>query len=162
MLIQVKDTNASTVDRLFDLYSESMAKLRDRFQSSDEMKQAYANFLTEFLSSPSQLILVEKVGNEWLSGLRAIEVAKGCWFIEAVETKTGKRNCGHGRRLLLETIAYLKNIGMQQITCQISKNNILSQQLHTSCGFLPTQEASVDPWGITDERTILYKYDLSR
>ena len=160
MLIQVQDINPSTVERLFELYADSMADLRNQFPSSEEMKQAYTNFLVEFLAAPNQMILVEEDGKEWVSGLRAIEIASGSWFIEAVETKPGKRHCGFGRKLLLETIVYLKNIGMHHITCQIAKNNIPSQCLHTSCGFISTFEPSVDPWGVTDEHTILYKYSL--
>ena len=158
MLLEVNTISNAAVDRLFTLYADSMNDLQKHFSSFEEMKQAYLQFLTEFASSPQQLILVEEIQEEWVSGLRAIEVSPGNWFLEAVETKPNRRRCGYGKMLLLHTIAYLKDLGMQQITCQISKTNQKSQNLHAGCGFLPTQEPSVDPWGNTDEHTILYRY----
>jgi len=158
MLIEIKEINESAVCQLFDLYAESMRNMQSQFHSYDEMKQAYTQFLHDFLASPNQLILVETIDGEWVSGLRTIETSKGCWFIEAVETKPDRRERGYGKRLIQDTISYLRQKGMCQITCQIARKNVRSQLLHTSCGFVATQEPSIDPWGEADDNTILYKY----
>lgn len=158
MLKEIRDISELTVSRLFSLYSESMSDLQKHFSSAAEMAQSYAAFLTEFVSSPDRLILIEEANGEWVSGLRAIQSAKGQWFLEAVETKPDCRKQGYGKMLLTDTISHLNTMGMYQITCQISKGNIPSQRLHSAVGFTATNEPSVDPWGNTDERTILYKY----
>ena len=45
------------------------------------MKEAYASFLKDFIEHKNQLVLVENVGGEWMSGLRAVESRPGHWFI---------------------------------------------------------------------------------
>lgn len=161
MLLQVTTVDNNSLEQLFSVYEESMKDLQSRYASLEDMKASYADFLNEFLSIPNQYVLVEAAEGQWVSGLRAIETESGCWFLEAVETMPEERRKGHGRRLLLHTLDFLKSRGMQQAFCQISKNNIESQQLHTSCGFIPTEDPSIDPWGQLDNHTILFRHVTS-
>lgn len=160
MLTIVDNINSHAVDQLFSLYSESMQDLLKSFSSAEEMKAAYTSFLTEILSHPRQFILVEESNDVWVSGLRAIETASGSWFIEAVETKPETRRMGFGQALLRHTIDYLQTLDMTEVFCQIHKNNLKSQSLHRKCGFLPTDEPSIDPWGQLDENTILFRLSV--
>ena len=161
MLLQVTTVDRNSLEKLFSVYKESMKDLQSCYSSPEDMKASYAKFLNEFLSISNQCVLVEAVGDQWVSGLRAIETKKGYWFLEAVETMPEERRKGHGRRLLLHTLDFLKSRGMQQAFCQISKNNIKSQKLHISCGFIPTEDPSIDPWGQLNDRTILFRHVTS-
>lgn len=161
MLIHVTQVEEGSLEQLFSVYEESMKNLQSRYSSLEAMKASYADFLNEFLSKPNQYVFVEATGDQWVSGLRAIECEKGCWFLEAVETKPEERRKGHGQRLLLHTLDYLKARNMRETFCQIAKNNTKSQQLHKSCGFIPTDDPSIDPWGQWDEHTILFRYMVS-
>lgn len=161
MLLQVTTVDNNSLEQLFSVYEESMKDLQSRYASLEDMKASYADFLNEFLSIPNQYVLVETAEGQWVSGLRAIETESGCWFLEAVETMPEERRKGHGRRLLLHTLDFLKSRGMQQAFCQISKNNIKSQKLHISCGFIPTEDPSIDPWGQLNDRTILFRHVTS-
>lgn len=161
MLLQVTTVHNNSLEQLFSVYEESMKDLQSRYASLEDMKASYADFLNEFLSIPNQYVLVEAAEGQWVSGLRAIETESGCWFLEAVETMPEERRKGHGRRLLLHTLDFLKSRGMQQAFCQISKNNIKSQKLHISCGFIPTEDPSIDPWGQLNDRTILFRHVTS-
>ena len=156
MLNLVAQVDENAVFQLMSLYSESMKKIKKHFTSDAEMCEAYASFLQDFVKNPKQLILVEVSDDEWVSALRAIETMEGHWFLEAVETKPEKRKKGFGKNLLYHTIDYLKNIGMKELTCTISKNNLKSQALHKKCGFLPTNEPPVNCWNELEEGTILY------
>lgn len=161
MLLQVTTVDNNSLEQLFSVYEESMKDLQSRYASLEDMKASYADFLNEFLSIPNQYVLVEAAEGQWVSGLRAIETESGCWFLEAVETMPEERRKGHGRRLLLHTLDFLKSRGMQQAFCKISKNNIKSQKLHISCGFIPTEDPSIDPWGQLNDRTILFRHVTS-
>ena len=161
MLLQVTTVDNNSLEQLFSVYEESMKDLQSRYASLEDMKASYADFLNEFLSIPNQYVLVEAAEGQCVSGLRAIETESGCWFLEAVETMPEERRKGHGRRLLLHTLDFLKSRGMQQAFCQISKNNIKSQKLHISCGFIPTEDPSIDPWGQLNDRTILFRHVTS-
>ena len=136
---------------------ESMNEMKIHFANDAEMCGAYASFLRDFVKNPKQLILVEATDDEWVSALRAIETIEGHWFLEAVETKPEERKKGFGNDLLVHTIDYLKNIGMRELTCTISKNNLKSQALHRKCGFNPTNEPPLNCWGELEEGTILYR-----
>ena len=70
-----------------------------------------------------------------------------------------ERKKGFGKDLLDHTIDYLKNIGMRELTCTISKKNFKSQALHGKCGFIPTNDAPLNCWGELEEGTILYRLD---
>ena len=157
MLNLVAQVDENAVCQLMSLYSESMNEMKKHFASDAEMCEAYASFLQDFVINLKLLILVEVSDDEWVSALRAIETMEGHWFLEAVETKPEKRKKGFGKNLLYHTIDYLKNIGMKELTCTISKNNFKSQELHRKCGFLPTNEPSVNCWGELEEGTILYR-----
>ena len=137
--------------------TESMDDLRINFINNTEMCSSYASFLRDFVEYPNQLIIVEESDGDWVSALRAIETIEGHWFLEAVETKPEERKKGFGEKLLYHTIDYLKNIGMTELTCTISKNNFKSQALHGKCGFIPTTEIPLNCWGELEEGTILYR-----
>lgn len=157
MLNLVTQIDENAIIRLVSVYSESMNEMRKHFSSDAEMCRVYASFLRDFVKSPKQLILVEVSDDEWVSALRAIETVEGNWFLEAVETKPEERKKGFGKDLLGHTIDYLKNIGMRELTCTISKNNFKSQALHGKCGFISTNEPPLNCWGELEEGTILYR-----
>ena len=157
MLSLVAQIDENAVRQLLSLYSESMNEMKKHFASDAEMRGAYASFLRDFVKNPKQLILVEVSDDDWVSALRAIETTEGHWFLEAVETKPEKRKKGFGKDLLCHTIDYLKNIGMRELTCTISRNNFNSQALHGKCGFIPTNEPPLNCWGELEEGTILYR-----
>lgn len=157
MLSLVTQIDENAVCQLLSLYSESMNEMKKYFASDAEMRGAYVSFLRDFVKNPKQLILVEVSDDEWVSALRAIETTEGHWFLEAVETKPEKRKKGFGKDLLYHTIDYLKNIGMRELTCTISKNNFNSHALHGKCGFIPTNEPPLNCWGELEEGTILYR-----
>lgn len=158
MLNIVTQIDESTISRLLSVYSESMNDMKINFASDAEMCAAYTSFLRDFVKNPKQLIIVEASDDEWVSALRAIETMEGHWFLEAVETKPEERKKGFGKDLLRHTIDYLKNIGMTELTCTISKNNVKSQALHGKCGFIPTNELPLNCWGELEEGTILYRF----
>lgn len=158
MLTVVKQVDEETIDRFFSVYSESMEDLKRNYSSIAEMKSAYAAFLSDFIADPKQLVLVEKTDSIWVSGLRAVETKPGHWFLEAVETKPEERKKGYGKNLLLHTIQYLQSIGMMELSCTISKRNMGSQVLHKKCGFVPTSEPPINPWGQREEGTILFRF----
>ena len=157
MLNSVALIDENAISRLLSVYSESMNEMKIHFANDAEMCEAYASFLRDFVKKPKQLILVEVSDHEWVSALRAIETIEGHWFLEAGETKPEERKKGFGKDLLSHTIDYLKNIGMQELTCTISKNNFKSQALHKKCGFIPTNEPPLNCWGELEEGTILYR-----
>ena len=161
MLIHITQVEKDSLEQLFSVYEESMKDLQSRYASLEDMKASYADFLNEFLSIPNQYVLVEAAEGQWVSGLRAIETESGCWFLEAVETKPAERRKGHGQSLLLHTLDFLKARGMREAFCQIAKNNIKSQRLHRSCGFIPTDAPSIDPWGQLNDQTILFRHMAS-
>ena len=158
MLYVVKEINNETVERLFSIYSESMDDLKLNFADDNEMRASYTSFLKDFIGNPKQLVIVEKNGDQWVSALRAIETTSGCWFIEAVETKPDERKKGYGKALIYNTIDYLSKIGMKEITCTIAQNNFKSQELHKKCGFLPTNEPPINPWGEFEKGTVLFRF----
>ena len=157
MLNSVALIDENAISRLLSVYSESMNEMKIHFANDAEMCETYASFLRDFVKNPKQLILVEASDHEWVSALRAIETIEGHWFLEAVETKPEERKKGFGKDLLSHTIDYLKNIGMKELTCTISKNNFKSQALHEKCGFIPTNEPPLNCWGELEEGTILYR-----
>ena len=158
MLNIVTQIDENTINRLLSVYSESMQDMRKNFASDAEMCAAYAAFLRDFVKNPKQLVIVETSDDEWVSALRAIETMEGHWFLEAVETKPEERKKGFGKALLCHTMDYLKNIGMTELTCTISKNNVKSQALHGKCGFIPTDEPPLNCWGELEEGCILYRF----
>ena len=157
MLKLVTSIDEIAISRLLSVYSESMNEMKIHFANDAEMCRAYESFLRDFVKNPKQLILVEVFHDEWISALRAIEAIEGHWFLEAVETKPEERKKGFGKDLLVHTIDYLKNIGMRELTCTISKNNFNSHALHGKCGFIPTNEPPLNCWGELEEGTILYR-----
>lgn len=158
MLKIVSQIDENTIDRLLSVYSESMNDMKANFADDAEMCAAYAAFLRDFVKSPKQQILVETSDGDWVSALRAIETSKGHWFFEAVETKPEERKKGFAKNLLCHATDYLKNIGMTEVTCTVSKNNLTSQALHEKCGFIPTNEPPLNCWGELEEGTILYRF----
>lgn len=157
MLTVVKQVDEETIERLFSIYAESMTDMKENFASFGEMKAAYASFLADFITNPKQLVLVETTDAVWVSGLRAVETETGHWFLEAVETMPEKRKMGYGRDLLCHTIGYLQSLGMKELSCTISRGNTASQMLHSKCGFVPTAEPPINPWGELEDGTILFR-----
>lgn len=158
MLLQVTEIDAAVVDRLFAVYAESMADLADNFDSADEMRESYSGFLREFIREPGQLVQIETDGDQWVSGLRAVEYRPSFWFIEAVETAPDRRGQGFGKQLLTHTLERLTRLGAKQIKCIISPDNTASQRLHAACGFVPTDDDPVNGWGETETGCILWRY----
>lgn len=157
MLNIVTRIDEDTISQLFSVYSELMNDMKINFANDTEMRAAYASFLRAFIANPKQLVIVEESNSVWVSALRAVETSEGHWFLEAVETKPEERKKGYGKELLHHTIDYLENIGMTELTCTISKNNFKSQALHGKCGFVPTSEPPMNPWGELEEGTILFR-----
>ena len=120
MLIEIREINPEVVDRLVDLYAESMDDLQAQFPSRERMLAEYASFLAEFVKPENQKIFVEEADDAWVSALRAIETEPGKWFFEAVETKPSARGCGYGSALVRHTLAYLAAQGMTETTCTIA------------------------------------------
>ena len=162
MLKIIDIINKEVVTNLFEVYKESMDDLRSNFNSICEMYKMYEEFLKDFIKKHNQIILVECFEGEWVSSLRAIETKKGYWFLEGVETNPKKRKKGFGSALLLHSIEYLKELGMIEITCIISKNNINSQKLHEKCGFIQTSDLPINCWNELEEKSILYKINLEK
>ncbi|MGN1028113.1 MAG: GNAT family N-acetyltransferase [Faecousia sp.] len=160
MLSQVKYVDENVTDKLFQLYKESMADMADKFSSDLEMKEAYASFLKDFIEHKNQLVLVENVDGEWMSGLRAVESKPGHWFIEAVETMPDHRHNGYGRMLLLDTIEFLGNRNAKTLECIIADNNEASISLHSGCGFIRTNAAPVNCWDEYEDGGILFRLEL--
>ena len=158
MLLQIAEIDAAAVDRLFAVYAESMADLAEDFGSADEMRESYAGFLREFIRECGQLILIETDGDQWVSGLRAVEYRPGVWFIEAVETAPDRRGQGFGKRLLTHTVERLSRLGAKQIECIIHPDNTASRRLHAACGFVPTDDEPVNCWGETETGCVLWRY----
>lgn len=157
MLKIVTQIDEDTIHRLYSVYAESMLDLKMHFSSNAEMYASYASFLKDFIQKPKQLIIVETFDDEWVSALRAIATTDGHWFLEAVETKPEERKRGYGKKLLENTIAYLKSIGMTTLTCTVAKNNFASRALHEKIGFIPTAEPSVNCSEELEEGAILYR-----
>ncbi len=160
MLNIVTQIDENAISRLLSVYSESMGDMKMNFANDVEMCAAYASFLRDFVKNPKQLIVVEAFNDDWVSALRAIEITEGHWFLEAVETKPDERKKGFGKDLLYHTIDYLKNLGMTELTCTISKNNYKSQALHGKCGFIPSNDPPLNCWGEWEEGTILYRLEI--
>lgn len=160
MLVVVESIDDDVVERLFNVYAESMADLSCGFSNDEEMRASYRGFLEEFVSDPGHLMLVEEDGGVWRSGLRAVSCGDGCWFAEAVETDPDARRQGYGRLLLLHTAEYLRSLGAREMTCCISESNAASRRLHESCGFSATGEDPVNPWGELEEGCLLYRLEL--
>lgn len=158
MLVVVNQVNDDVIDRLFELYSESMESLQSQFDSREAMKASYGSFLSDFITDTHHLVLAEEVNGLWVSGLRVIETACGKWFIEAVETMPAERKKGYGKELLLHTLDYLNSIGMAEVACTIAKTNVRSMGLHEKCGFKPTADTPINPWGEIEEETTLYRF----
>lgn len=64
--------------------------------------------------------------------------------------------------MLLHSIEYLKELGMIEITCIISKNNINSQKLQEKCSFIQTSDLPINCWNELEENSILYKINLKK
>ena len=157
MLEIIAQINNDIIDKLLYVYAESMDEIKTNFTSEEEMHDAYYAFLRDFISKPNQLILAESINDNFVSALRAIETAKGSWFLEAVETNPIERQKGFGEKLLLDTIDCLKKHGMTEITCTIAKNNYKSQKLHKKCGFVATDDTPLNCWGELEDWAILYR-----
>ena len=157
MLISINQINDSVIDNLFSIYSESMSDLRQNFDCDSAMREAYSIFVRDFIRDPKRLILVEEVSGEWASALRAIETKPGRWFLEALETTPEKRGRGFASALLLHTISFLQSVGMTEAACTISKNNAKSQAVHKKCGFTPTDDIPLNPWGEVEYGAILFR-----
>lgn len=157
VLIVVRTVDDSVVERLFDVYAESMGDLSVGFSSEEEMRSSYREFLEGFVSDQGHLVLVEEDGGVWRSALRAVSCGGGHWFVEAVETDPCARQRGYGRLLLLHTTEHLRSLGARDVTCVIYGGNEASRRLHESCGFEVTDEDPVDPWGERDEYGVLYR-----
>lgn len=154
--------DAAVVDRLFAVYAESMGDLAENFDSAEGMRESYAGFLREFIREPGQLVQIETDGDQWVSGLRAVEYRPSFWFIEAVETTPARRGQGFGKQLLTHTLERLTRLGAKQIECIISPDNTASRRLHAACGFVPTDDAPVNCWGETETDGVLWRYSPGR
>lgn len=161
MLVIVKKIDEETIERLLSIYSESMESIQSNFKNKNEMIESYIFFLKSFIENPKHLIIVEQSEKTWVSGLRAIETEEGKWFLEAVETKPEERRRGYGKELLEHAVAYLRKVGMNEVSCTIAENNLKSQELHKKCGFVPTVELPMNPWGEIEDGRILYKMKSS-
>ncbi len=162
MLEQITHVNEQVIEGLFQIYAESMSDLEADFTDKAEMKKSYASFLKGFIEKPNQLVLIEKIDGKWVSGLRVIEEKPGKWFVEAVETAPAYRNNGYGKKLLLDTIAFLKNKNADRIECTIAKDNTASIKVHSACGFQKTNESPINCWGELEEETELYRFSVSK
>ncbi|MBU5473711.1 GNAT family N-acetyltransferase [Roseburia sp. MSJ-14] len=160
MLEQIKNVDTKVIDKMFLLYAESMEDMTEEFNSHAEMKEAYAAFLKDFIANQKQVVLVETVEGQWMSGLRAIESETGIWFIEAVETMPTQRNKGYGKMLLLHTIDYFKKINAKKLECIIGKSNVTSIKLHSDCGFHQTDELPVNCWGELEDGRLLFRLEI--
>lgn len=158
MIVAVNNIDRNTIERLLALYSESMNQMLEFYSNKNEMITAYTSFCANFIKNPNHCILVEEESGCWVSGLRAILTDKEKWFIEAVETKPDQRGKGYGKALLQHTIQYLQERNMKEATCTIAAKNVISQELHKKCGFYPTNELPMNPWGEVEEGRILYRF----
>ena len=158
MIVAVNNIDKNTIERLLALYSESMNHMLKFYSNKDKMITAYTSFCENFIKSPNHCILVEEVSGVWVSALRALETEQEKWFIEAVETKPDQRGKGYGKALLQHTIQYLQERNMKEVTCTIASKNVISQELHKKCGFYPTNEAPMNPWGELEEGRVLYRF----
>ena len=158
MLIIVKNIDENIIDSLLDIYSESMEAMESSFDNHNEMIDEYISFIKDFINKPQQLIMIEEVENRWVSGLRTIEIQKGKWFFEAVETKPSERHKGYGEMLLQHAVEYLEKLGMTEVTCTISEHNMKSKRLHKKCGFIATNDSPINPWGEFEEGRVLYRF----
>lgn len=160
VLVVVRTVDDGVIERLFDVYAESMADLSCDFSSEEEMRLSYREFLEDFVSDDCQLVLVEEDAGTWKSALRAVPCGDGRWFVEAVETDPGARRKGYGRLLLLHAADHLRTLGAREVTCCISESNAASRRLHESCGFVATGEDPINPWGELEEGCLLYRLEL--
>ena len=160
MLVVVRAVDDGVIERLFDVYAESMDDLSCGFACEGEMRSSYREFLEDFVSQPGHLVLVEEDTGAWRSALRAVSCGEGRWFVEAVETDPGARRQGYGRLLLLHVADYLRTLGARKVTCCISESNVASKRLHELCGFSATGEDPVNPWGELEEGCLLYRLEL--
>lgn len=161
MLFVVKQVDDQTIEALFSIYAESMGELAAQFESKEEMKAAYADFVRAFVADPKQRLFVEEDGGVWKSALRAVAMSEQSWFFEAVETMPEARRKGYGAALLRHSIAYLKDMGVREVACTIFKGNDKSRALHEGCGFAATDEPPVNAWGETEDGCILYRYPMT-
>lgn len=160
MLVRVSEINPETVAKLFAVYDESMADMRENFGDEQEMHDAYAEFLQDFVSEQTQLVLAEEVEDRWVSALRAIATSPDKWSLEAVETAPELRGKGYGKLLLKDSIAYLAHLGAKTVECIIADNNSISMKLHSACGFEPTKDAPVNCWNELEEGCILFRRNI--
>lgn len=56
MLVVVRTVDDEVIERLFDVYAESMSDLSCDFSSEEEMRSSYREFLEDFVSQPGQLV----------------------------------------------------------------------------------------------------------
>lgn len=115
--------------------------------------------LEDFVLDQGHLVLVEENDGVWRSALRAASCGRVHWFIEAVETdpRAGARATAGSCCCLQRSACDLSARG---VVSRIHESNTASRRLYESCGFVPTEEPPVNPWGELEEGCILYGLTL--
>ena len=67
MLVAVRTIDDDVIERLFDVYAESMGDLSVEFSNEREMRSLYREFLEDFVSDQGHLVLVEEDDGVWES-----------------------------------------------------------------------------------------------
>lgn len=156
LLEVITTVDEDTVNRLLEVYRESMDDLAENFESRAAMEREYGAFLKEFVQTPGQMLLAEQGQGRWVSALRAVEVQTGRWYLEAVETNPRDRGKGWGKALLIHTVQELERRGAWELFSLIHPDNGPSIAAHEAAGFSATGREPVNGWGEWEDKCVLY------
>lgn len=154
----------STRENFEDLYLKAIESKSEEADTVEYEKMIldYYTFIESFLNSEdeNQFIAVFEKNSSYVSALRAIEIQKGIWLEEALETAIEHRRCGYSTELVKGLIEFLKEKKGKFIVANIARSNTESRDFHKKLGFIETDKPVVDDSGIVYKRQIRYEYKI--
>lgn len=151
-----------------EIFEESYLKSID---SGDEIKKErayevlktdYYDFIDLFMceENVSQFIAVLELDGKYVCALRAVEIEKGIWLEEALETAREYRKQGYSFRLIEHLKEELKKRDAKTIIARIAKSNEKSINLHKKVDFKESKKTVIDEDARVYLQSLQFEYHM--
>jgi len=166
----IQSSDPEAIAGLLRICAESNARVyRKRYakqyasdtEAWDALMRDYTEFIREFAAQDDRRIFALKENGNWAAALRVIRMDADNWYLAALETAPTFRRKGFARRLLSQTVDYLRGQNACSIVSIVEKENKASRALHEACGFALTGSTAKDHEGNLIENCVLYRYSFA-
>lgn len=160
MLKIIKSICELNTDQLLLVYGETICKSGldsySEFSAEQQIRLAeidLLNYLREdFFRQRDAFFAIWVAEGIYKSALRVENYRDGV-LLHALETIPNARKMGYAFCLIVEVLAYLRQIGCKSVYSHIHKHNTASLRLHKKCGF-----QQISDWAVHIDGTITQNY----